>query len=251
MWAVDDGVGTIAAFHVPADDLERAAAFYEKIFGWQLMRDPHSPTPYDTDPGRTRRGVSAALVARSSAFADPIPVLEVDDAEGMTERLERLGGRIDLRSGDTFRYALDSEGNRIGLASRNAPRTHEGTFGPGSFVNFHLPADDVERATAFYRELFGWELRQLPGAVPYVVTNPAQPGGPGIEAAIVKREPVVKAPTPTIEVQWIDDAMALIAMNLGQQSSVKDIPGIGRFGYARDCEGNTIALLQRNLLVRS
>jgi predicted enzyme related to lactoylglutathione lyase len=140
----------------------------------------------------------------------------------------------------------------IGSASRlGTGRAREDHSGPGSFVNVHLPADDVERATAFYRELFGWEFRALPSAVPYMVTNPAQPEGPGIEAAIVKREPVVKAPTPTIEVQWIDDAMALIAMNQGEQSAVQDIPGIGRFGYARDCEGNTIALLQRNLLIRS
>lgn len=248
--AVDDRVGTIAAFHFPADDLERAAAFYEKIFGWHLTHEPASPTPYHTDRGRVHGGVSAALVVRSGALQHPIPVIEVDDADGTMARLEQMGGLAEQRSGGTFCYALDSEGNRIGLGQRSGSRPHDSASEAGRFVNFHLPADEIERATAFYRDLFGWELRALPGAVPYVVTNPAQPEGPGIEAAIIKREPVVKAPTPTLEVQWIDDTMALISMNQGQQAAVKDIPGIGRFGYARDCEGNTIALLQRNFLIR-
>jgi uncharacterized protein len=244
-------VGRIVAFHLPADDVERAAAFYAKIFGWELTRDDDAPTPYDTDPARGTTGIAGALIERAGALKDPIPVLEVDDADATMAKLERLGGLADLRARGAYRYAQDSEGNGIALAQRNGARTRPGMTGPGAFVNFHLPADDVERATAFYGELFGWELRALSGTVPYVVTNPAQPDGPGIEAAIIRREMVVKAPTPTIEVQWIDDAMALVSMNQGQQASVQDIPGIGRFGYARDCEGNTIALLQRNLLLRS
>ena len=35
-----------------------------------------------------------------------------------------------------------------------------------------------------------------------------------------------------------------IAMKGGQQGRVQDIPGIGRFGYAIDSEGNIIALLE-------
>ena len=34
-------------------------------------------------------------------------------------------------------------------------------------------------------------------------------------------------------------------MKGGQQARVQDIPGLGRFGYAIDSEGNVIALLQR------
>jgi predicted enzyme related to lactoylglutathione lyase len=36
-----------------------------------------------------------------------------------------------------------------------------------------------------------------------------------------------------------------VAMKGGQQSNVQDIPGLGRFGYAIDSEGNIIALVQR------
>jgi uncharacterized protein len=115
----------------------------------------------------------------------------------------------------------------------------------GKVVNFHLPADDVERAAAFYRDVFGWEFTPFPDSpVPYLVHSDGE-GGAGIPAAITKRQDIVKAPTPTIEVENVDFAMADIATKGGQQGRVQDIPGLGRFGYAIDSEGNIIALLQR------
>jgi uncharacterized protein len=116
----------------------------------------------------------------------------------------------------------------------------------GKVVNFHLPADDVERAAAFYRDVFGWEFAPFPNSpVPYLVHDAGAENGAGIPAAITARREIVKAPTPTIEVDQIDVAMVEIAMKGGQQGRVEDIPGLGRFGYAIDSEGNIIALLQR------
>jgi uncharacterized protein len=112
-------------------------------------------------------------------------------------------------------------------------------------VNFHLPADDVDRAAAFYKAVFGWEFTPYAGSpVPYLVHNGAEDGA-GVPAAITRRHDIVKAPTPTIDVENVDQAMIDVAMNGGQQGRVQDIPGLGRFGYAIDSEGNIIALLQR------
>jgi predicted enzyme related to lactoylglutathione lyase len=113
----------------------------------------------------------------------------------------------------------------------------------GKVVNFHLPADDVERAATFYREVFGWEFTAFPNSpVPYFVHDG---NGAGIAAAITARAEPVKAPVPTIDVENIDQAMTDIATKGGQQGRVNEIPGLGRFGYAIDSEGNIIALLQR------
>jgi predicted enzyme related to lactoylglutathione lyase len=113
----------------------------------------------------------------------------------------------------------------------------------GKVVNFHLPADDVERAATFYREVFGWAFAAYPGSpVPYLVHDGS---GAGIPAAITARGEPVKAPVPTIEVDDIDQTMTDIATKGGQQARVNEIPGLGRFGYAIDSEGNIIAVLQR------
>ena len=115
----------------------------------------------------------------------------------------------------------------------------------GKIINFHLPADDVERAATFYREVFGWSFSPFPNSpVPYFVQEETG-NGSGVTAAITLRQNIVKAPTPTIEVEHIDQAMLDIALKGGQQGRVQDIPGMGRFGYAIDSEGNIIALLQR------
>lgn len=114
-------------------------------------------------------------------------------------------------------------------------------------MNFHLPADDTQRAAAFYREVFGWEFVPYPNSpVAYLVNEPgAGVPGPGLPAAITQRQEMIKAPTPTIEVENIDQALIAVVMNGGQQARVQDIPGLGRFAYAIDSEGNVIALLQR------
>jgi uncharacterized protein len=114
----------------------------------------------------------------------------------------------------------------------------------GKIVNFYLPADDVERAATFYREVFGWEFAPYPNSpTPFLVMPPGE-NGAGIPAAITQRNAFVKAPTPTIHVDDIDQAMATLAMKGGQQGAVQDISGFGRFGYAIDSEGNIIGLLQ-------
>jgi predicted enzyme related to lactoylglutathione lyase len=116
----------------------------------------------------------------------------------------------------------------------------------GNVVNFHIPADDVERAATFYRQVFGWEFVAHPDSpTPYLVHEPPGGGGAGVPAAITRRIDFIKAPIPTIEVQDIDQALIAVVMNGGQQARVQDIAGLGRFGYAIDSEGNVIALLQR------
>lgn len=118
----------------------------------------------------------------------------------------------------------------------------------GNVINFHLPADDVERARAFYQRAFGWEVEPFPGAgVPYFIGKAARSDADGIETAITARTHLLQHPTPTIEVDDIDSAMARITVLGGQQSHVHAIPGLGRFGYAKDSEGNVIALLQREV----
>jgi predicted enzyme related to lactoylglutathione lyase len=113
-------------------------------------------------------------------------------------------------------------------------------------VNFHIPADDVERASAFYKAVFGWEFAAHPQAPEFYFVHDGQgDDAAGIPAAITKRHNTVKAPVPTIEVEDIDVAMTDIALKGGRQARVDTIPGVGRFGYAMDSEENVIALLQR------
>lgn len=113
-------------------------------------------------------------------------------------------------------------------------------------LNFHMPADDPDRAAKFYHDVFGWELTSMGTAqAPYLHAKTGTTDEPGIEAAIVKRDGTLRSPVPTIAVDDVDAAMARVVVSGGQMAPVREIAGIGRFGYALDSEGNTIALLQR------
>ena len=41
-------------------------------------------------------------------------------------------------------------------------------------IHFEIPADQPERASAFYRDVFGWQFRKWDGPMPYwlITTGP-------------------------------------------------------------------------------
>ncbi len=45
----------------------------------------------------------------------------------------------------------------------------------GQVVHFEIPADDVERAQAFYRDAFGWQINPMP-EMQYTMVNTTPSG---------------------------------------------------------------------------
>jgi catechol 2,3-dioxygenase-like lactoylglutathione lyase family enzyme len=64
-----------------------------------------------------------------------------------------------------------------------------------TIVHFEIPADDPERATKFYRELFGWDIKKhdAPGGPEYwlISTVPTdsqgRPARPGVNGGLMRR----------------------------------------------------------------
>lgn len=60
----------------------------------------------------------------------------------------------------------------------------------GKVVHFEIPADNVERAEAFYKNAFGWQMNSVPGMsytlVGTIPTDdrgmPTEPGAPSMAA---------------------------------------------------------------------
>lgn len=118
----------------------------------------------------------------------------------------------------------------------------------GRVVHFEIPFDDGERARAFYREAFGWQLQEWPD-MDYTIVSTG-PGGdegptePGyIGGGMTQRGDPASGPLITIEVDGIDDALATIT-TLGGSTLVGRTPvgDMGFSAYATDSEGNTIGL---------
>ncbi len=126
-------------------------------------------------------------------------------------------------------------------------------------VHFEIHAADPERAAAFYRQVFGWDIREwtIPGVqIPqenryWLVSTGSQPD-PGIDGGIVVRRGAppadgqpVNGYVCTIGVASVDEFMAK-ACAAGGTIAVPKMPikGVGWLAYCKDPEGNIFGLMQ-------
>jgi uncharacterized protein len=116
-------------------------------------------------------------------------------------------------------------------------------------VHFEVPYDDADRATKFYRDVFGWNITPMP-EMDYTtvstgpVSDQGMPAEPGyIGGGMFKREGDLDRPIITLDVASIDDAMKTVTASGG--SAVGEKMTVGEMGFAayfKDSEGNLIGL---------
>lgn len=121
----------------------------------------------------------------------------------------------------------------------------------GRVVHFEIPADDIGRATEFYRSAFGWEISPVPG-MDYAMlgTTPSDNDGAPLEAGsinggMMQRDAARKSPVVTIDVDDIESALESIR-ELGGSivESKQEVMGMGYTAYFTDSEGNLMGLWQ-------
>ena len=121
-------------------------------------------------------------------------------------------------------------------------------------IHFEIQVDDLDRAKAFYAEVFGWTYEDYSQATgsPYwgVMTGPED--SPGINGGMLERS----APSPgagqganaavlTMGVEDFDAAAAKIEAAGGRVTQPKTaLMGMAWQGYFLDTEGNTFGLHQ-------
>lgn len=110
--------GKVVHFEIPIDDGERATAFYEGAFGWQL--DRFGPLEYWTTTAGEGEGIGGALTRRDPDAPTLMFYIEVDDVDGALTRIERVGGhrlseRMPIPGVGWTAFFADSEDNRIGI----------------------------------------------------------------------------------------------------------------------------------------
>ena len=120
-------------------------------------------------------------------------------------------------------------------------------------VHFEVPYDDAERAYAFYRDVFEWNLMPMPemsytGVMTGPVTDEGMPTEPGyIGGGMFQREEgsPVTAPVITLAVDDIEAALKKVGEHGG--STAAEPMKVGEMGFAadfRDPEGNLMGLWQ-------
>ena len=111
-------------------------------------------------------------------------------------------------------------------------------------IHFEIPAGDPERATNFYRKVFGWKIEKWPGPMEYWMVSTGAEGTPGINGGLMKNTDV-KTTTNTIGVESVDDAIETVKKAGGKLIMPKTaIPTVGYFAYLEDTEGNLFGVMQ-------
>lgn len=117
-------------------------------------------------------------------------------------------------------------------------------------MHFHIPVDDMARAKKFYKNIFGWEMKETGMGMDFqlVTTTPTdeegmplEPGG--INGGLYKRERPEQTQSVVINVPSIDDYLKKIE-NAGGRVIQQKMPveDFGFYAMIADTEGNAIGL---------
>jgi predicted enzyme related to lactoylglutathione lyase len=119
----------------------------------------------------------------------------------------------------------------------------------GRVVHFEIPFDDGDRARNFYKDVFDWQVQEMPDmGYTLVMSGPSGDGGPTesgfINGGMLAREQSASpGPVVVLDVESIDDTLERIG-GLGGSTVAGRTP-VGDMGFAayfKDPEGNVIGL---------
>lgn len=111
-------------------------------------------------------------------------------------------------------------------------------------IHFEIPADDPQRAIAFYTLTFGWSAQQFEGMEYWLVTT-GETDEPGIDGGIARRRDPQETPVLVLGVDSVRDAAARIETAGGRVTAPRmAIPGVGWVAYAVDTEGNPLGVFR-------
>lgn len=113
-------------------------------------------------------------------------------------------------------------------------------------IHFEIPADNPDRAAAFYKDVFGWKFDKWEdGEMPYWLVTTGDNGEPGINGGLLRRAHPGATTVNTIGVASVDESVRKIESRGGKTVVPKmPIPGMGWLAYCADTEGNTFGIMQ-------
>ena len=195
--------GSVAKFvwyDLMTSDPKAAASFYTQVIGWEA-KDSGMPGPeytiFSAGPG------VAGLMALPGKDEHPawMGYIGVDDVDAATERVAAAGGAVHVAPRDIpqvgrFSLVADPQGAVFYLfhPTGTAEISDEAPNAPGRICWHELYATDLDAASAFYAEQFGWvkdEAHDMGPMGPYQMFSM---GGPPL-GGMMKTPPGM--PTPS------------------------------------------------------
>ena len=111
---------SIVWFEIPAENPERARAFYSNLFGWKIDPFPGSGDYWHIDTGGADGSADGALKRRRHPQEPVVNYVSVDSVDKFADTIAKLGGKICMAKTAVpqmgyFAVCQDTEGNPFGL----------------------------------------------------------------------------------------------------------------------------------------
>ena len=125
----------VAYFELPADNVARASAFYNTVFGWNTPPMGNGgvfalTTAADARGNPTEAGgINGDISPRSAGLDRPLLMILVDSLDAHLQAVKDAGGNVthpaqkEAAFGLVWAVISDTEGNRIGVYAFDTPGT--------------------------------------------------------------------------------------------------------------------------------
>lgn len=120
--------------------------------------------------------------------------------------------------------------------------------------HFEVPYADKDRAAKFYGDVFGWQIADAPGGMPYsfAITTPTDEQmkpteAGGINGGMYQRSDEGASQSPVIVIEVESCAQRIADVEAAGGAKIMDpneIPGMGIYAQVKDSEDNIIGLWQ-------
>lgn len=113
-----------------------------------------------------------------------------------------------------------------------------------TIVHFDVPAEDLERASKFYTDLFGWKIERMPGPMEYygIMTEDLN-GRPALSGGMGPKQPGDVGMVNYVGVDSVERYIKKVEKAGGKVLMPRtEVPGYGFLAVCVDPEGNKFGL---------
>ncbi len=248
--------GTFSWIDLATTDAAGAKQFYTELFGWEAEDMPAGPDSVYTmlsKDGKSVAGLYAMNEEQRGMGMPPtwISYVSVADAEATAAKAKALGGQVMAEPFDVMdsgRMAV-IQGPTGEVFNIWQPKNHIGAQvvnEPGTLSWNELATNDIEKAQAFYTQLFGWgaQVQEMP-----MTTYTTFLVGERMNAGMLQMTEEWGDMPPHWMVYFAVadcDASAEKAKALGGEIGVPptDLPPVGRFAVLTDPQGAHFTIIK-------
>lgn len=148
------GNGKICYVEIPADDIEKSAAFYGEVFGWNIRKRKDGRLAFDDGINE----VSGTWVTGRKKHSEAGFILSImvdsvaETVKKITDHNCHIVKQMPISDHERIAWFNDPAGNLLGLYQ------HPGG-GNGKICYVEIPSDDIQKSANFYEAVFGWPIR--------------------------------------------------------------------------------------------